>query len=402
MPQSASIIRLKPGRQKPIRQGHPWVFSGAIEEWEGPREIGAVAEVVTHEGHWVARGLLHPDAALAVRLYTWRQDEGLDEALFADRVRRAVALRRAVVHRDHPENRTDAYRVIFSESDGISGLIADRYAGLLAVRVNAHALVPHLESLLRILRAETGLDALLVSTDEDAVEREGIDPGALAGMSNSIEGPVLIHENGLRFRVDACAGQKTGFFLDQRENRRAVAAYARGRTLLSAYCYTGAFEVYAAAAGAAHITGIDTSATALAQADAHFSLNGLSSPREYVRGNVTQVLRTFRDSGRSFGLIVLDPPRFVANRAQMEKGLRAYKDINLWALKLLEPGGILATFSCSGLVAADDFLECLRWAAQDAGRAIRIMEVRGQPADHPVLPGFPESSYLKGFLCWAD
>lgn len=392
---SSVTVRLKPGREKPVLHRHPWVFSGAVERMEGAVGVGAEADVVSHDGAWLARGLAHPEAALTVRLYTWRQDQPLDAAFFADAAERAVAFRDRLFD-DAFRERTNAYRLVFSESDGLSGLIVDRYADVLAVQVSAAALAPHLDVILDRLRARTGVGTCVVRADPDAVEREGLRLGDAP--SEPAPSCLRIRENGLLFDVNLEGGHKTGFFLDQRDNRARVAAYARGRRVLSGYCYTGALEVCAAAAGAAGITGLDSSADAIAAARRHHELNGTRVPVEYLEADVPEALRRFRDRGESFDLIVLDPPRFVFNRAQVEKGLRAYKDINLLAMKLLTPGGILATFSCSGQVSVGDFSMVIRWAAVDAGRAVRIVERLSQPPDHPVSAVFPESEYLKGLI----
>lgn len=392
-----ATIVLKRGREKVVQQRHPWIFTGAIEEVRGDRTVGAVTDVLAHHGEWLARGLMHPDAGLAVRVYTWTEEEPLDAAFFRAKLDQAIQLRAILF----PESgSTNAYRLVFSESDGLSGVIVDRYADLLAIRVSARVLLPHLGEIIAHLKARTGLERVYVSADQDAAQREGFDLQAVEDHTTDNSEVVEILENGLRFEVDVRHGQKTGFFLDQRFNRQRVAAYAGGRSVLSAYCYTGAFETYAAQAGAVSVLGLDSSAAALARAEHHLNLNRLEVPREYVRGDVTHTLRKFRDAGKSFGLIVVDPPRFVANRQQREKGLRAYKDVNLWALKLMEPGGVLATFSCSALVSRDDLRDTLKWAAFDAHRSLRIIESLGQPADHPVLPHVGESDYLKGFLCY--
>jgi 23S rRNA (cytosine1962-C5)-methyltransferase len=397
---STTAVRLRRGREKPIAQGQPWIFSGAIEKWEGAPAVGAVTEVFSAGGEWLARGLANPAAALAVRLYTWQREQPLDENFFGAAVARAVAARRALPgYGEGPDAATNAWRLVFSEADGLSGLIVDRYAEVLAVHIGAAALAPFVPALVAELRRLTGAAAVRVVVAEDEVAREGLAPGAFAALSDAPASPVRIRENGLQFDVDLAGGQKTGFFLDQRENRRRVAAWARGRRLLSCYCYTGAFEVAAAAAGAVEILGLDRSAAALEQARAHHQLNKLSVPVTYERAEVPVALRQLRDAGRQFDLIVLDPPKFVLNRAQKEKGLRAYKDINLLALKLLAPGGVLATFSCSGQVTPSDFRMVLGWAAADARRPVQIVELLGQPPDHPVLAVFPDSEYLKGALC---
>ena len=297
--------------------------------------------------------------------------------------------------------KTNAYRLIYSESDGLSGLIVDRYADVLSVQVSAKALMPFLDGILKCVKERTGIERLHVAADEDSVEREKLDSSALPTFPQDAP-PVRIRENGFTFDVDLRSGQKTGFFLDQRVNRRRAASYARGRRVLSAYCYTGAFEVHAAAAGATKILGVDRSEGALVRARENLALNRAGVPVEYLKADVPDALRRFRDTGDTFDMIILDPPRFVANRAQVEKGLRAYKDINLLAMKLLTPGGILASFSCSGQVSATDFKTMIGWSSVDAGRNVKIMETLSQPPDHPVLAVFPESEYLKGVICQVE
>ncbi len=393
-------VRLRRGREKPIVQGQPWLFSGAIEQWEGSPTLGAVTDVFAASGDWVARGLAHPTAALAVRLYTWQREQPLDAGFFTQTVARAVAARHTLPgYGEGPAVPTNAWRLVFSEADGLSGLIVDRYADTLVVQIGAAALTPFVPAIVSELRRVTCASAVRVTVAEDEAVREGLPPDTFAAFSEAPAQPVRIRENGLLFDVDLAGGQKTGYFLDQRENRRRVAAWARGRRMLSCYCYTGAFEVTAAAAGVTEILGLDRSAAALELARAHHALNGLTVPAMYERADVPVALRHLRDSGRQFDLIVLDPPKFVLNRAQKEKGLRAYKDINLLALKLLAPGGVLATFSCSGQVTPADFRMLLGWAAADARRPVQVVETLSQPPDHPVLAVFPDSEYLKGAIC---
>ncbi|MFH0954317.1 MAG: class I SAM-dependent rRNA methyltransferase [Verrucomicrobiota bacterium] len=394
-------VILKLGREKPVGHGHPWIFSGGIDAIQGDPVTGAVAEVVGRDGTWLARGLLHPAAALAVRLYTRRQDQPLDAAFFAARLDTAVAMREQLFGDAETQGKTNAYRLVFSESDGLSGLIVDRYADALAVQVGAAGLLPYLPDMLEHLRRRTGISQVHVSADPDDLMREQFDASALPS-SIPPDAPVRIKENGFLFDVDLHAGQKTGFFLDQRVNRQRVAAYARGRRMLSAYCYTGAFEVHAAAAGATEVVGLDRSEGALAMARKGHELNGTTVPTDYARADVPEALRRFRDAGRTFDLIVLDPPRFVASREQVTKGLRAYKDINLLAMKLLTSGGILATFSCSGQISMADFKTMIGWASNDTGRSVRILEILSQPPDHPILAVVPESEYLKGLICWVE
>lgn len=366
-------IVLKPGREKPLLFGHPWVFSGAIDSWSAQAARSSVVDVVSAEGHWLARGLAEGGKNLAVRIYTWNEKQGLDEAYFAGKVRNAVEWRRRDVIPHEPD--TDSFRLCFSESDGMSGLIIDQYhdTAVITYEEILQPFLPAIKSQLRALGLNTGADHV-----------------------------VRIKESGFAYGVDIGSGQKTGFYLDQRVNRRRVAAYAQGRNMLSCYCYTGAFEIHAARAGATSITGIDSSATAIEQARRNEKLNAGGTAIDFLVEDVPSFLRKCRDARKSFGLIVLDPPKFVQSQAQIEKGLRAYKDINLLAMKLLAPGGILATFSCSGWVKREEFLKALGWAAKDSSRSIQILEQLNQPSDHPVALHFPESEYLCGVIARVD
>lgn len=392
MQMSGAHIRLKKGPGKIIGRGHPWVFSGAIQSAQGHTACGDSVDILNDQGEWIGRGLINPQSALRVRIYTRNPDELIGGALFADRIDRALALRDELF----ADSSTNAYRLIFSEADGLSGLIVDRYADVLAVQVSSGALIRHLPFILDHLKERTGIRRVILRVEDLEVEREGIDRDAFPDTESN---PARITENGFDFTVDVRSGQKTGFYLDQRVNRQRVATYARGRHVLSAYCYSGAFEVYAARHGAATVAGIDSSEPALEQAKQHMTQNAPNTPAEYIRADVPAALRRFRDQGRTFDLIILDPPRLIASPAQIAKGQRAYKDINLFAMKLLTPGGILATFSCSGPLGRADFAQVVQWAAHDARRTAQVLEHLGQPPDHPSLIHLPETEYLKGLIC---
>ncbi|MDR0994123.1 MAG: class I SAM-dependent rRNA methyltransferase [Verrucomicrobiota bacterium] len=400
VPSEAKIrVRLKPAREKPILKGSAWVFSGAVDEVDGAGPAGAAVDVFDQQGDWLGRGLWHPEADMAVRLLTRNPVEQMDEAFFRGRVRRAVRLRHQLFGRPETWKKTNAYRMLFSEADGLSGLIADQYADAVALHVGSKVWEPWLAVIREELKATTGALRVVVKPERDAVKREGLAENLEGDETPAV---VSILENGLIFEADLSGGQKTGFYLDQRDNRLNVAAYAKGRTLLSAYCHTGAFEVAAAHAGAASVTGWDSSEPALEQARRHHELNPSGVPALYENADVPHRLRLARDRRESWDLIVLDPPRLVTRRNGLEKGLRAYKDINLLAIKLLNPGGLLATFSCSGLVDTEQFRTMLAWAAQDAGRRVRILDVLGQPADHPIPVDASECAYLKGLICMVD
>ena len=392
-------LRLKAGREKQILRGSAWVFSGAIEEVDGAGPAGEPADVFDVGGEWIGRGLWHPDADMAVRMFTQDPKEVLNEAFFRGRIRRAVEMRRRLFGPPTDWISTTAYRMVFSEADGLSGLIADQYADVVALHVGGKVWEPWLPAVVAELKAATGASCVSVRAEAEAVKREGLSEN-LGG--DAAPDAVTIRENGYVFEAGLAGGQKTGFYLDQRENRRKVAAYARGRDVLSAYCYTGAFEVCAAHAGAQSVTGWDSSESALAQARRHHELNPSGVPATYEAADVPQRLRLARDRRESWDLIVLDPPRLVTRREGLDKGLRAYKDVNLLAMKLLRPGGILATFSCSGLVDMAEFRKMVGWAAHDSERRVRILETLGQPADHPIPVEAPECEYLKGLVCIVD
>jgi len=398
-PETKIRVRLKPGREKPLLRGSAWVFSGAIEEVDGGGEAGISADVFDAEGEWLGRGLWHPAADMSVRMFTQDPRQAMDEAFFRGAVRRAVALRHRLFGPPNEWRDTNAVRLVFSEADGLSGLVADQYAGVVALQVGSKVWEPWLPAVIDELKREAGADAVTVRADSDAIQREGL--------TNDLGGDpaperVVIQENGYSFEVGLTGGQKTGFYLDQRDNRRKVAAYARGRDVLSAYCYTGAFEVCAAHAGATKITGWIRPEAALVQARRHHELNPSGVPAVYEVADVPRRLRLARDRREAWDLIILDPPRMVTRRDGLEKGLRAYKDVNLLAIKLLRPGGILATFSCSGLVDMNQFRKTVGWAAHDSGRRVRILEMLGQPPDHPVPLEAPECEYLKGLICVVD
>lgn len=395
-PETKIRVRLKPGREKQVLRGSSWVFSGAIEEVDGRGEAGEPADVFDHAGDWLGRGLWHPVAGISLRMLTRDPHQALDEAFLRARIRRAVALRHRLFGTPADWTGTNAYRMVFSEADGLSGLVADQYAGFVSLQVGSQVWEPWLAAVLDELKTATGTQGVAVRAETEAVRRDGL-PEQLGG--DPVPELVTIRENGFTFEAGLADGQKTGFYIDQRENRRKVAAYAQGRSVLSAYCYTGAFEVCAAHAGAVKIFGWDSSESALAQARRHHELNPSGVPVHYEAADVPRRLRQARDRRENWDLIILDPPRMVTRREGLEKGLRAYKDVNLLAMKLLNPGGILATFSCSGLVDMAAFRRMIGWAAHDAQRRVRILEILGQPADHPVPVEAPECEYLKGLVC---
>jgi 23S rRNA (cytosine1962-C5)-methyltransferase len=392
-----ATVYLEPGKDKPVRQHHPWIFSGAVARVEGQPAPGDLVEVTDARGEWLARGYFNASSQIIVRLLTWQQHEPVDAAFWRTRLAAAAASRAEL----RLEPGITAYRLIYAESDGVPGLIVDRYADWLVVQFLTLGVEVRRELLLALL-AELFSPRGIVERSDAAVRRqEGLALRSGLAWGEAPPSDLEIREHGLRFQVDLLGGQKTGFYVDQRENRRIVGAQARGRRVLNAFSFTGAFGVYALANGAEHVTNIDSSYDALAGAEAALRLNGFDPDRqsESICGDVFQVLRTFRDEGRLFDLVILDPPKFARSKAELDGAARGYKDINLLGLKLLAPGGLLATFSCSGLVTPDLFQKIVFGASIDAGRPAQIIAKLSQGPDHPILLSFPEGEYLKGLLC---
>ncbi len=387
-------LLLKPEREKSVLHRHPWVFSGAIARVEGAPEPGDVVDVCDARGQFLARGDYSPHSQIVVRLLTWNADEAVDDVFWRQRLATTVA-RRANLAED---SQTDAYRLAYAESDSLPGLIVDRYGDWLvlqALTVGMERRKARLAEWLHELLAPTGV---YERSDVDVRRHEGLRETAGALLGATPPALVEIHEHGLRFQVDLLRGHKTGFYLDQRDNRQRVGGLCAGRDVLNAFGYTGGFAVYAAAQGAHRVTSLDSSASALRLAEANLALNALGHLGESVEGDAFQVLRLWRDAGRQFDVIILDPPKFAFSKGQVEAATRGYKDINLLAMRLLRPGGILCTFSCSGLVSEDLFQKVLFGASVDAGREARILARLSQGPDHPVLLTFPEGAYLKGMI----
>lgn len=392
----AGAVVLKKGKEKPVLQRHPWVFSGAIQRVEGAPADGDTVLVTSAEGQPLARGAYNSRSQIRVRIWTWDPNESIDGDFFLDRIRKSLE-RRDVLRQDL---HTTAFRVVNAESDLLPGLVADRYADYVAVQfLTAGAerwRAEILDALEQLLRPR----GIYERSDVDVRQKEGLRPAK--GLVRGQEPPdfVEILEHARRFLVDVKNGQKTGFYLDQRENRRRVARYSADREVLNCFSYTGGFSVYAGAAGATVIVNVDSSAEALAVARRNMALNALKIGNdEYIADNVFHVLRRYRDEGRTFDMVILDPPKFASSQAQVRSATRGYKDINLLAMQILRPGGFLTTFSCSGLVSPDLFQKVVFGASVDAGRDVQILEKLSQASDHPILLSFPESEYLKGFVC---
>ena len=388
-------IVIKPGREKSVLRHHPWLFSGAVREPKEHIKPGATVSITDAAGKALALGAWSPQSQIRVRFWTFNPHEPVDSAFFGRRIREAVERRKLIITEP-----TDAYRLVNAESDGLPGVIVDRYAGFLVLQLLSAGAELWKDEIVRQLQEQLSPQGIYERSDVEVREKEGLplSSGLLAG----VEPPELIevHQDGIRLLADVRHGHKTGLYLDQRVNCRLIAGYAQGREVLNCFAYTGAFSLAALRNGAVKVTNVEASDTVLALLDRNRELNQLpAEPMENIRGDAFEVLRQFRDRGRQFDLVILDPPKFVTNAQQVERGSRGYKDINLLACKLLRPGGILATFSCSGHVSADLFQKIVADAALDAGREARILHFLSQAPDHPVGSNFPEGRYLKGLIC---
>ncbi len=393
-----ATLTLKKGRHKPVLNRHPWVFSGAIQAVEGEPSPGDLVNI-TDQGHnFLARAYYNPHSQIQARILSWAAGEAVDDAFWRRRIERAINGRVTLALQPH----TTAYRLINAEADGLPGLVVDQYGDYLVMQCLTLGIDRRKAQLVTLLADICQPRGIIERSDVDVRRKEGLtsSDGLLWGEAPPAE--YLIQENGLIFGVDLAQGHKTGFYLDQRDNRALVGQphIVAKQTVLNLFAYTGGFAVYAAAAQASRIVNVDTSADALAQAERNIDRNGWQRPQdEYLAGDAFEVLRYYRDEGSRFDVIVLDPPKFAHSRRDIDQACRGYKDLNWLALRLLRPGGWLATFSCSGLISADLFQKVLFGAAVDAGRHTQIIRPLGQAADHPIALTFPESAYLKGFLC---
>lgn len=373
---------------------HPWIFSGAVAQLRGQCDPGGVVVVRDSAGALLGRAGYNPSSQIVGRMWAF-DDTAVDESLVAQRIVASVA-RRAALARV-----TNAARLVYSESDGVPGLIADRYDDLVVLQFTAAVAERWRSIIVDTVAQIDGVRRVFERSDLDVRRLEGLPAatGVLAGR----EPPefVEIDEHGCRYLVDVRHGHKTGFYLDQRDNRSVVAREADGRRVLNLFCYTGGFSIAAKLAGAAQVVSVDSSASALDLGQRNAQQNGLDE-MEWVKADVFAYLRELRDAGATFDLVVVDPPKLAANAAQVKRATRGYKDLNWLALRLLSRDGRLATFSCSGLVDSDLFTKVVAGAAVDAHRDVAVLRRLDQASDHPVLLSFPESAYLKGLWCRAD
>ena len=388
-------VVLKPRKAQPFFGRHPWVLDSAVERVEGSPADGDVVDLVTDKGKFIARGVYNSQSRLRVRLYTWHAGELLDDAFWRKRLENAILWRKELGY----DNRNGAARLVFSEADGLSGLIVDRYGEYLTVQPTGRAMYQRLDKIVPLLVELVRPRGIMLRGERGMNKAEGLEFADHLAWGEMPDGPIFIEENGLQFGVDLREGQKTGFYLDQRENRRAAATYFHGRKVLDLFCYSGGFSIAAAKLGqASEVTAVDSSAKALALAKANAELNGVAN-LHLVEQDGFAALDQFVAERRQFGAIVLDPPKFARSRGALDEAIRAYHRVNRLAFDLLEPGGILVTCSCSGHVSRDDFLMMLVGVAQKTGRQLQILEQRGAAPDHPITATCLETEYLKCFIC---
>ena len=395
-----NTVTLKPSKEKSLLRRHPWIYANAIDRVDGKPAPGATVLVRAHDGRFLARAAYSPHSQIRLRVWSFDENEPIDHAFFKRRVQRAVAHRRAFV------SDTLAVRLIFGEADGLPGLIVDHYVedggtgrGQLVCQFMAAGVEAWKEAIVAALVGATDCPNVYERSDVSIREKEGLaqTTGVLAG--DAPPKTLITRENGVRYHVDVETGHKTGFYVDQRDNRALVQAYAGERDVLNCFCYTGGFSLAAMKGGARRVVSIDSSGEALSLARANVEANGFDAARaQWLDADAFKTLRRLADEGERFDLVVLDPPKFAPAREHVDRAARAYKDINLSGLRLLRPGGLLFTYSCSGAIDADLFQKIVAGAAADARVDARILKRLGAGLDHPLLAAFPEGEYLKGLL----
>lgn len=391
---SSSVI-LQPAREKSLLRRHPWIFTGAIKETKGRVNSGDTVDVFSEEGTWLARGAWSALSQIQVRVWTFKQDEIIDNVFFLRRIERAQQGRDALIKR----HGLTGYRLVGAESDGLPGITVDKYANVLVCQLLSAGADKHRDKIVWALHKLYPDCSIYERSDVGVRKKEG-----LAELTQTLYGEVpdevIIEENGIKILVNVKQGHKTGFYLDQRDNRAIAAKYVENKEVLNCFCYTGTFGSYALAAGAAKVTNIDVSDLALETAKRNVEINDLDlSKCEFLNRDVFQALRDYREAGTLFDQVILDPPKFVDSKGSLTRACRGYKDINMLAMQIIKPGGTLCTFSCSGLLQESLFQKVVADAALDAGREVQFIERLSQSPDHPIGSNYPEGFYLKGLVC---
>lgn len=397
-------VLIKPRRAQPFFYRHPWVFRTAVHSVSGKPGVGDEVAVYTHEGEFLARGLFNPQSQILVRLYSWDAGTPLDDAFFTQRLEAAIAMRRRLpepwgvgpaAETSQPFRAETGCRLVFSESDGLSGLTVDRYGEWLLVQITSLAMARRKEHLVKVLQERLSPRGIWLRTEKGIRESEGLEAadGLIAG--EEPPRPLILEDGGVRYQIDVVEGQKTGFYLDQSANRIAAARYMPGARVLDLFCYSGGFGLTALKHGAREVVGVDVSESALKLAAANAALNGVSDRIRFEKNKAFDALERFGRAGERFDAIVVDPPKMARNRDSLKQALKGYFSLNRLALDLLNPGGILVTCSCTGILTTEDFRDMLSSVAVKADRTLRVLEARGAAPDHPASVHCPETNYLK-------
>ena len=385
---------LNPNREGSLLRKHPWIYSGAVAKVVGEPQPGETVEIVSAKGEWLARGFYSPASQIRARVWTFERDEAVNETFFARRIQQAKS------YRDKLRIQSNSYRLVHGEADGLPGCVVDVYGKFCVCQFLTTGIARFANVIASQLMALPGIEGVYERSDAEARTREGLELhcGPLAGKEPPER--FIVEENGLRLIADLRNGHKTGFYLDQRDARSSM-PFAKGADVLNCFCYTGGFGLRAAMEGANSVTQVDISAPALEIARENAALNSLGQDRfTYIKADVFVQLRKFRDQGRSFDVVILDPPKFADTQRQLQHAARGYKDINLLGAKLTRPGGTLLTFSCSGAMTPDLFAKVVGDACRDAGRKALVRRILQQAPDHPTALDFPEGRYLTGLeLC---
>jgi len=389
-----TFLAVKPQRQFPFLSRHPWVHVSSLAQDGADLAVGQIVDLTGPDGQWIARGIANPHSRLRVRLYSWNRDQTIGAEFIRSQIDFAIA-RRELIGLAPVDG---AQRIIFSESDGLSGLVVDRYADFLSVQITAGGLDRFRDVILDHLQTKFQPAGICLRVDEKTSAHEGIEQSDKWVRGSQPDGPVFFKQNGLTWSVDLLGGQKTGTYLDQQANHAAAAHYLRGKRVLDICCYAGGFGLVAAANGAAEVVGVDGSEKALDAAAENARRNDVSNIR-FAKADCFDYLQRAVADGNSFDAVVLDPPRFAGSRHQLDAAMRAYQKLNSAAVELLTPGGVLVTNSCSGRVSRSEFLNMLCDVARKRSRSITILESRGAAPDHPVSVSCPETDYLKCMIC---
>lgn len=389
-------VILKKGKEKAVLQRHPWVFSGAIERVKGSPENGDIVKLLNAKGEFMAYGFFNDQSRVALRLLEWDENVVVDDTWFREKVGVAVKSRADIL----ADGTTNTCRLIFSESDYLPGLIVDKYNNHLAVQI----LTSGIEKVMPVIIDELNIllkpESIFDKSDASSREHEGLQTSNVALTLNSPPENVEVKENGIIYNINIAEGQKSGFYCDQRDNRKIVASYAKGKKLLDCFSYTGGFTLNSLHNGASSVTSVDSSALAIETLRENIKLNNLDAAKHIaIQSDVNKQLRAFREQEEKFDIIILDPPKYAPSRSALDRASRAYKDLNRLAMLLLNDGGLLATYSCSGAMNMETFKQVLAWAALDAGKQVQFIYQFCQPEDHPGRASFPEGEYLKGLLC---